>query len=77
MGKKLGWLFFGLWVLAWVICAGSIVASEPIVTGDNVGEVAQNAPAMLMKAWGCLMLAAVGGLVILSVCGIFSHKKSN
>ena len=57
--------------------AGSIVVSEPIVTGDNIDQVAQNAPAMVMKASASLAAGLVGSLVILWVCGIFSDKKPN
>ena len=77
MRKKIGLIISGVWVLAWLACAFSIVDSEPIVTGDNFEQVAQNAPTMLMKAVGCGMLAVVGGLMILWASGILSGKKSN
>ena len=63
--------------MAWMACGLSIVAFEPIVTVDNIDQVAQNAPAMLIKAVGCGMLAVVGGLMILWASGILSGKKSN
>jgi hypothetical protein len=77
MRKKIGWLLFGLSVLAGLICACAIMASEPPITRENFDQVAQNAPAMFVKAMGCGIFGIVGGLVILWTCGIFSGKKSN
>ncbi len=76
MRKKIGWLLFGLWVLGWMACAPSIGASEPPITGDNIDQVAQNAPALFMKAIGCVALAIIGGPMILLAFGIAGRKDS-
>jgi hypothetical protein len=68
---------FGVWLFAWTACGASIVAFEPIVTADNVNQLAQNAPAMAMNAFGCGIIAAIGAPIILWACGIFSAKNSN
>jgi len=77
MRKKIGWLFFGLWVFGWTAFGVSIGASEPPITVDNIDQVAQNAPAMMMEAAGCGILGLAGGLLILWECGIFTGKNSN
>jgi hypothetical protein len=76
MRKKIGWLLSGLSVLAGMICACSIVASDPPITGENIDAVAAKAPAMFVNAMSCGMFGIVGGLVSLWVCGIFSGKNS-
>jgi len=75
MRKKIGWLLFGSWVFAWTACALSIGASEPLITGDNIDQVAQNAPALFMKAIGCGVLALIGGPMILLAFGITGRKN--
>jgi len=75
--KKIGWMIFSVWFLTWTACGLSTVAFEPIITGDNINQVAQNAPAVLMKAMGFGILEVIGGLMILGACGIFGRKRSN